>query len=166
MNFCEFIVHWNVSDIIHQKYFVSSLNFVKLCGRQSVKLNTYFTHCFFISMQYHVKLKFKFVSVQGCQSWMDFKYKFALFLQKWMTAISKEELMWISLKYSETRVTQGQPFLFVTAGVPCNWVYLCIKMTIYPKNLFVTTECSLTTEFIITEFHCTTILSSQKEKFI
>ncbi len=37
-----------------------------------------------------------------------------------------------------------------------NRVNLCTKMTnlTLKKNLFVMTGCSLTTEFIITEFHC------------
>ncbi len=45
--------------------------------------------------------------------------------------------------------------MFIITGVRYYRVKLCSKMTNLPLNLFVITELSLTTEFVITEFHCT-----------
>ncbi len=53
----------------------------------------------------------------------------------------------VKLGYNEQLGTR--PFLFVITGL----IYV-IKWPIWLKQLFVITECSLTTEFIITEFYC------------
>ncbi len=57
--------------------------------------------------------------------------------------------------YSETNGTaRDWQFLFVKTGVCYNRVNLCTNWPISLQILFVITECSLTTEFVITEFHC------------
>jgi hypothetical protein len=62
----------------------------------------------------------------------------------------KKNVATVKLGYNEQLGTHH--FWFVITGVRCNRVDLCTKIS--PKNLFVITECSLTTEFIITEFQC------------
>ncbi len=58
--------------------------------------------------------------------------------------------------YSETwlqRTAWNRQLLFVIPGLRYNRVNFCTKIT----NQFVITECSITTEFGITEFHCSYI---------
>ncbi len=45
--------------------------------------------------------------------------------------------------------------MFVTTRVRYNWVNLCAKITNLPLKSLLKTECSLTSKFVITEFHCT-----------
>ncbi len=45
-------------------------------------------------------------------------------------------------------------FYSLQPGFVITWLICALKWPICPKNLFVITKCSLTTEFVITKFHC------------
>ncbi len=65
--------------------------------------------------------------------------------------------------YSQTRFLTNSvdmPFLFVITGLIC-----VLKWPIWLENMVVITECSLTAEFVITEFDCTTFSHAKVHLF-
>ncbi len=79
------------------------------------------------------------------------------FFKEWFKRVRKQNkkkwsCFWFQVFYSQTwlkRTARDRPFLFVITGL-----ISALKLPIWPGNSFVITECSLTTELVITEFQC------------